>query len=127
MMQLAESPVFGPLVKSAALFRKVAQAQHITPDDVIASDEEIQAQEAAAQQAAQEPDPEMVLKEKELEVKLQIAQMNAEVQMVRISEQNDMSLEQVKAAMAKTQLVEDNKANIHMSELDYAEKEGKGI
>jgi hypothetical protein len=128
MMQLAESPVFGPLVKSAELFRKVAQAQHITPNDVIVSDEEIKAMEAQAAQQAEEPDPELLLKEKEIEVKLQIAKMNAQVEMARIASQTDSSMAQVESNMAKAQLTEDNKANIHMSELDYAKKnEGKGI
>ncbi len=128
MMQLAESPVFGPLVKSAELFRKVAQAQHITPNDVIVSDEEIKAMEAQAAEQAEEPDPELVLKEREIEVKLEIARMNAQVEMAKIAAQTDSSMAQVEANMAKAQLTEDNKANIHMSELDYAKKnEGKGI
>ena len=128
MMQLAESPVFGPLVKSAELFRKVAQAQHITPNDVIVSDEEIKAMEARQAQQQEEPDPEMVMKEKELQAKLQIAEMNARVEMARIAAQSDSSMAQVESNMAKAQLTEDNKANIHMSELDYAAKnEGKGI
>jgi hypothetical protein len=127
MMQLAESPVFGPLVKHAELFRKVAQAQHITPHDVIVSDEEIRAMEEAQAAQAEEPDPEMVMKEKEMQLKLQIAQMNAQVEMARIAAQSDSSMAQVEANMAKSQLTEDNKANIHMSEMDYAQKEGKGI
>jgi hypothetical protein len=128
MMQLAESPVFGPLVKSAELFRKVAQAQHITPNDVIVSDEEIKAMEAQAAEQAEEPDPELLLKEKEIEVKLEIARMNAQVEMAKIAAQTDSSMAQVESNMAKAQLTEDNKANIHMSELDYAKKnEGKGI
>jgi hypothetical protein len=127
MMQLAESPVFGPLTKHAALFRKVAQAQHITPDDVIVSDEEIQAMEQQQAQQAEEPDPEMLMREKELQVKLQIAEMNAKVQMMRLAEQQDVSMAQLEATLAKVQLVEDNKANMHMSEMDYAQREGKGI
>jgi hypothetical protein len=127
MMQLAESPVFGPLVKHAELFRKVAQAQHITPHDVIVSDEEIRAMEESQAAQAEEPDPEMVMKEKEMQLKLQIAQMNAQVEMARIAAQSDSSMAQVEANMAKSQLTEDNKANIHMSEMDYAKKEGKGI
>jgi hypothetical protein len=34
---------------------------------------------------------------------------------------------QLEATLAKVQLVEDNKANMHMSEMDYAQREGKGI
>ncbi len=127
MMQLAESPVFGPLVKHAELFRKVAQAQHITPNDVIVSDEEIKAMEEAQAQQAEEPPLEIQLKQMELQAKLQIAEMQAKVQMLQISSQGEASMSQLEAALAKTQLVEDNKANMHMSEMDYAAKEGKGI
>jgi len=127
MMQLAESPVFGPLVKHAELFRKVAQAQHITPNDVIVSDEEIRAMEEAQAAQAEEPPLEIQLKQMELQAKLQIAEMQAKVQMLQISAQGESSMSQLEATLAKTQLVEDNKANMHMSEMDYAAKEGKGI
>jgi hypothetical protein len=95
---------------------------------VIVSDEEIKAMEAQAAEQAEEPDPELLLKEREIEVKLEIARMNAQVEMAKIAAQTDSSMAQVEANMAKAQLTEDNKANIHMSELDYAKKnEGKGI
>jgi len=127
MMQLAESPVFGPLVKHAELFRKVAQAQHITPHDVIVSDEEIQAMEEAQAQQAEEPPLEIQLKQMDIQAKLQIAEMDAKIEMMKLEMQGQASMAQLEGKLAETQVKEDNKANMHMSEMDYASKEGKGI
>jgi hypothetical protein len=127
MMQLAESPVFGPLVKHAELFRKVAQAQHITPHDVIVSDEEIRAMEEAQSQEAEEPPLEIQLKQMDIQAKLQIAEMDAKIEMMKMEMQGQASMAQLEGKLAETQVKEDNKANMHMSEMDYAVREGKGI
>jgi hypothetical protein len=127
MMQLAESPVFGPLVKHAELFRKVAQAQHITPHDVIVSDEEIKAMEEAQAQQAEEPPLEIQLKQMDIQAKLQIAEMNAKIEMMKLEMHGQASMAQLEGKLTETQVKEDNKANMHMSEMDYAVREGKGI
>jgi hypothetical protein len=113
----AAHPVFGPMTKAPDLYRKVVQAHHIAADDVVLSDEDIaavqqQMQQAQAQGAApQGPDPLAVeqarhegkLKELqfERETKLQLAQIDREIQLIKLAEAGKLTLAQLETKLAE--------------------------
>ena len=54
MMAFSQQPAFEQITKHAELYRKVAQANHILPDEVIKTDEEIKAEQANNSEAQQQ-------------------------------------------------------------------------
>lgn len=52
--QLAQSPVFAPLIKIPDLLRKIVETLRLSTDEIIKTDDEIMQEQAAAQQLAQQ-------------------------------------------------------------------------
>jgi hypothetical protein len=113
----AAHPVFGPMTKAPDLYRKVVQAHHIAAADVVMSDEDIaaiqqQMQEMQAQGATpQGPDPLAVEQARhegklrelqfERETKLQLAQVDREIQLIKLAEAGKLTLAQLEAKLAE--------------------------
>jgi len=126
LLQIASSPVFMDITKIPALYRKAVQAQHLVADEIVKTDEEIEAEQKAMAEQSQgmhqqdDADVKIAIAQLDAQTKLQIAQMKAEA---------DLQIAQLKAEVdsGKTQLQEDNKANLFMAEKQIKETMGSGI
>jgi len=119
-MRIAESPKFGPITKEAALYRKAVQAQHLVADDIVMTDEEIKAK-------PQQPPIDALIAQAEAETRLKLESMSNETDItVAQIRSNDNSIK-VQVDAEKTQLQEDNKANLFMAEKQIKEQYGEGI
>lgn len=103
------SPILLNMTKVAALYRKLIQANMLSADEIVDTDDEIAA--AQAKQASQPPQPDPnVLKlqlqkeiaEMETQTQLQIAQMQRDTAMITLAEQKNMNLDKLKALFATT-------------------------
>lgn len=85
LIQIAQSPPLIPLTKLAALYRKLVETLRLSPEELVYSDDELQAQAQQQQQAAQQQgapaDPQAQLKQQGLAMKTQ--QVDAQVQLKR--------------------------------------------
>ena len=119
----AAHPVFGPMTKGAELFRKIVQAHHMSADDVVKTDEEIEAfmqqmQEAAAaqqQQPQQQAGPagadpgvlqaqhqaKMEQLNFERETKMLLAGVDREIQLIKLAEAGKITTAQLEAKLAE--------------------------
>ena len=151
-------PTFGPILapKAANMLRRVAESLRLTPDDVVPTDEEIQAQAAAA--AQQQPpmppqlqvaqiraDAEMKRAEaqaaadqNDMNVRLQLAeqdhaykiqalQLEREIEMLRLAATKELTLEQIKAKLAETTIKETSKKQLFSAEQELKMRTGSGI
>lgn len=118
-MQFSAHPVFGPMLKDREMLRMVFKAFMVPADQVMLSDQEIdtitlkaqamasamvQQQMAQQQQpqAGQDPDylkAELALREKEIDSKERIAQMNHESAMMQLAEKMNMNVDQLQAKL----------------------------
>lgn len=99
LMQLAFNfsahPVFGPLIKPAALLRKVIKSLSIAQDDVVKTDAEM-SQEAATkanQPQAQQPTPEQI----KADSAMQLAQFNRDTELAVMEARERISIRELQA------------------------------
>ena len=136
-MQLGGHPVYGPMMKNRDMLKKVFQAHMIPADEVLLTQDEIdaamaraaaQAQEQAAAEAGPTEDPaikmrELELKEIEIESRIEIENMKADnarqiailqyqTQMMKLAETSNMSLDKIEADMAKTRMQIESKERV---------------
>ena len=148
-MQLGGHPVYGPMLKNRDMLKKVFQAHMIPVDEVLLTQDEIDAamaraeaqmQAAAAAQAGSAEDPaikqrELDLKEAEIEAKIEIANMqadsarmvakyNRDTQMMIFAEKMNMSLDSIEASLAKEQMKIDHKERVVAAEAAITEQRG---
>jgi hypothetical protein len=146
LLQMAANPVFAPMLDPKRLFEKALRAQHVDPTDIMRTDEEIaQAQQQQAQN--QQPDPriqaaqlranadvereKMRVQEGQMtaQTKMNIAQMTEssrmqelqverEIAMLRLSADQNVSLDKIKAMLADTALRERTKKEITSATLE---------
>jgi len=133
-LQFSNHPVLGRYTKTVSLYRKLIQAHMIPANDVVKSDDEIAADEKAAQQNPPPPDPEMEKIKMQLQVAqlkantdIQVANMNRDTEMIKIAEKKNMSLEDIrgKLMIAKTQT--DSKERQVAGEMGLKKEMGSGI
>jgi hypothetical protein len=121
-----QDPELRQITKIQQLFRKVAQTQHIFPDDIIMNDEEIESLQSqqAEQQPEQQINEETLIKE---QTKLQIAELKAQtdIAVAQIRSGDNQAKIQTDAAVKK--LSEDNKANMFIAEKQIKEQFGSGL
>jgi len=148
-LQLAGHPVFDPMMKNRDMLKKVFQAHMIPVDEVLLTQEEIdaamaraeaQAQEAMAAQAPVADDPaikqrELDLKEAEIDSKVEIANMqadtarvvaqfNRDTQMMIFAEKMNMSLDEIEAKLATKRMEIDHKERVVAAEAAITEQRG---
>jgi len=70
LMITAQQPIFSELTKHAELYRKAVQAQHITPDDIVKTNEEIEAEKNKPNPQQQQQQQMFALQLKELQAKI---------------------------------------------------------
>lgn len=156
LLAAGANPVYGEFLDNKKLFEKALQAQHIDPAEVFKSDEEIeQAKEAAAQQqpptdprveAAQiraqtdiekvkaqnegdmaELQTRLMIKQADIAARREEVQMQREIEMLRLANAQNISLEQVKAQLAQTAIRERSKKELFAAEQRLKLVAGSGI
>lgn len=70
LMELAQQPFFSDLTKHAALYRKAVQAQHMNPDDIIKTDDEIESEQSQPSAEQQHQQRMMQLQQEDLQAKV---------------------------------------------------------
>lgn len=147
-IQLGAHPIYGPMLKQKGILRKLFQAHMIPTDDVMLTDDEIDAVLARAAAAAEQPpqgeDPELVnqlkqaeieLKREEINAKIQIANLDAgtrmkvaqlghETAMMALAEKMNMQADQLEAMLKKTRSEIDSKERIFAAETAMTERVG---
>jgi len=116
LLNIAATPAYSPLTKHASLYRKAVQSQHLVADDIVKTDDEIEAENRKPPQ----PPPEILIAQAEMELKLKIEQIKSET---------DIAVAQIRSntESQKSNLQEDNKANIFMAEAQLKRETGEGI
>jgi hypothetical protein len=141
MLALASNPTFAPLINAKKLYERVLKTQHLDPVDIMNTDDEIrQALEAA--QANQQPDPRVqaaqarakadedrtqaqvemnreVLSSKrdvamaDLQFRRENLQIEREIEMLKLSQKENISLEQIRASLAAVSIQTRAKQDMH--------------
>lgn len=124
MAQFSAHPVIGPMGKWADVFRKYAQAAHISADEIVKPDELIEREAAErARQAAQQAQaplapkgksPEELAQEKELktldaQTRLKVADLARETALIALAQQSNMKLADLKNKLQLKQIDVDHK------------------
>jgi len=155
LMQVATNPVFAPMINPKKLFEKALRAQHLDPNDIMRTDQEIQQMEQQAQQN-QKPDPRVQaaqiraqadvqraqaqsaadtaeiqtrqqMSDRDHQFRLAELQVMKEIEMLKLSTTQNISLEKIKAMLADTALRERTKAQMFAAEAQINERTGHGI
>jgi hypothetical protein len=157
LLAAGANPVYGVYLDTQKLFEKALQAQHIDPAEVLKSEDELEKlKEAAAQPQQAEQDPAMAVAQlrgeiemqkaqvqnqgdmAELQLRQQIAQqehdlrmtelaMTREIEMLKMSNQQNISLETIKAKLAETAIKERGKKELYAAEQNLKMTMGSGI
>jgi hypothetical protein len=155
LMQVATNPVFAPMIDPKKLFEKALRAQHLDPNDIMRTDQEIQDMQQQAQQH-QQPDPRVQAAQiraqadvqraqaqsaanaAEIQTRQQMAdqdhsarlaelQVMREIEMLKLSTTQNISLEKIKAMLADTALRERTKQQLFAAEAQINAQTGHGI
>ena len=137
-LNMGGHPIYGPMLRNRELLRKIFQAHMIPADEVMLTDEEIdavlaaaaaQAEAAAAQEAEAASDREKLALENqklELQVSLanqsnaskeRIAKLNYDAQMNKIAATLNMSVQELEAMLAAKEMDHGSKERIFASEV----------
>lgn len=157
LLAAGANPVYGPYLDTQKLFEKALQAQHIDPTEVLKSEDELEKiKEAASQPQQAEQDPALAVAElrgnielqkaqvqnqgdmAELQLRQQIAQqahdlkmaelqMNREIEMLKMANEQNLSLETIKAKLADTAIKERGKKELYAAEQNLKMTMGSGI
>ncbi len=110
LMQIAQSPAFGPLTDFPALYRKAIQAMDIPADEIVKDESQIAAEQQQQQQQGPPQDPMLQLKSQEAQMRMQIEQaklqfQQQDAQMTAQSKQMEMEMkaQQMQLDQAKMQ------------------------
>jgi len=157
LLAAGANPVYGIYLDTQKLFEKALQAQHIDPKEVFKSEEElekIKEQQKNPQQAA--PDPALAVAQlrgqiemekakaqnagdmAELQVRQSIAQqegelrmaemqLTREIEMLKMANTQNLTLEQIKAKLADTAMRERGKKELYAAEANLKMTTGQGI
>jgi hypothetical protein len=118
MFELATNPVFGVYVDPLKLFRKGLEMNHLTPDDVMRSPEEIAQKLKEASQQQQPPDPRVQAAQIQAQARLKEAQISTQGEQAYINSQAQIARDDHAATMGELQMKRE------LAILDYANKNG---
>lgn len=151
-------PTFGPILapKAPNMLRRIAESLRLSPDDVVPTDEDLQAQAAAAAQQQPPMPPQLQVAQiraeaektraeyqahadqtdmnvrlqlaaQDHEYKLQALQLQREIEMLRLAATKELTLEQIKAKLAETTIKETSKKQLFSAEQALKMQTGSGI
>lgn len=119
-IQLGSHPKYGPMLKDRNVLKKLFQSMMVPADEVLLTDEEIdaalaqgtaetQAAQAQAQAMQAEADAKTAMLEKDIAVanmesatRLQIAQINRETELIKLAQTGNMKLDELEAKLRMT-------------------------
>jgi hypothetical protein len=156
LLAAAANPVFSKFVDPKKIFKKAVQAQHVDPAEIMFTEAEIKANEEAAANAPQEQNPQLQVAQirtdgdlkkaelvqasdmKELELKLLMAredrefqremkEMTLNIEMVKLAQTKELTLDQIKAKLAESSMKERNKKELYNAEAQLRVTTGAGI
>lgn len=157
LLAAGANPVYGVYLDTEKLFKKALQAQHIDPAEVFKSDEEIERiKEMQKNPQQQQPDPRIAAAQiraqsdqmrvqaqnqgdmAELNTRLQLAKMSSdlrlqelamsrEIEMLKMANAQNLTLEQIKAKLADTAIRERGKKELFAAEQRLKLVAGSGI
>jgi hypothetical protein len=157
LLAAGANPVYGVYLDTQKLFEKALQAQHIDPKDVFKSEEElekIKEQQKNPQEAP--PDPAMAvaqlrgqiemekakaqnagdmaelqvrqgIAQQEGEIRMAEMQLTREIEMLKMANTQNLTLEQIKAKLADTAMRERGKKELYAAEANLKMTTGQGI
>lgn len=155
MLSLGTNPVYAPMLRVQKLFEKALRAQHIDPQEVMLTPDEIAAN---AQKMAenQQPDPRVQAAQVRAEADVQRTQaqsaadaaeiqfraemlridheariaelqLQREIKMLELSTKSNIALDQIKAQLAATGIKERARQDMQTAELQLKAQTGSGI
>ena len=157
LLAAGANPVYGQFLDTKKLFEKALQAQHIDPAEVFKSDEEIDKMlEAAAAGAQEQVDPRveaakiraetdiqkvkaqnegdmaelqtrLAIKQADIAARREEMQMQREIEMLRLANAQNITLEQIKAQLAQSAMKERGKRELFAAEQRLKLVSGSGI
>ena len=156
MLALATNPAFAPMIDAKKLFEKALQAQQIDPKDIMLTEEEEQrrAEQAAQQpppaapqieaakirsqamlQTAQmqsqadqvEMQTRMQLAEQDRAARIAELQLQREIEMLKLAQTKELTLEQIKAKLGDTAIKERSRKELFNAEAQLKLQTGQGI
>jgi hypothetical protein len=157
LLAAGANPVYGVYLDTQKLFEKALQAQHIDPKDVFKSEDElekIKEQQKNPQEAP--PDPAMAvaqlrgqiemekakaqnagdmaelqvrqgIAQQEGEIRMAEMQLTREIEMLKMANTQNLTLEQIKAKLADTAMRERGKKELYAAEANLKMTTGQGI
>ncbi len=155
MMALATNPAYASLINLKKLFERALKAQHIDPADIMNTEAEIKAAADRAAQN-QQPDPRLAAAQvraeadkdrtqaqvqmneisvrakheaamAEHQLRRETLQMEREIEMMKLANKENVSLEQIRANLAAVGIKERTKQDMQATEIKLAQTRGEGI
>lgn len=118
LMQFSGHPLLAKFLKKEGLpaLRRLVQTMMIPANELIKSDDEIADDEALAAEMPQQPNPEILkleaqmnLAEMEREAKLELAYINRETEMMKLASTMNLKLEEIEAMLQRTRMEHEHK------------------
>src|SRR5690606_30913361 len=146
-LHLGAHPVYGPMLRNRDLLRKLFQAHMIPADEVVLSDDEIDAilanaavqngEDEAAKAKAQieaekieqenrKLDMQAQIANMEASTKIEVARLNHETQMMKLAETLNVTLEKIEADLRKSREANASKERIAAAEFAVTSVVGPG-
>jgi hypothetical protein len=100
----AGHPILGPITKVANLYRKMVQAHMLQADEIVKTDDEIQADQDRAASQPPPPDPEteklktqQAIAQLEADTRVHVAEMQRDTAMIQLAEKKNLDLNKIRA------------------------------
>lgn len=116
LFNMAESPTFGIFVDPEKLFKKGLEMNHLTPDDVMRTEAEIQQKQTELAQQKAPPDPRVQAATIAANARVQEAQISTQGEQAYIATQQQIARDDHAATMAELEMKRE------LAILDYANK-----
>lgn len=140
MLNITNNPTYGPMMKLSRLLRKSVQSMHLSPDELVLSEEEIEQQMAAAAEN-QGPDPVMAKieaelqmnrerieqRDREVEAQMVMKDIEREIAMMKLSADQNVSLQEIDAALRRAMMENKVKRQNAVDEMMLKAQRGEGI
>ena len=156
LLALGSNPVYAPMIDPKKLFEKALQAQHVQPQDIMLSEEEIerrkqemqanpppmapqvQAAQIRAQAEMQRAESQSQADQVEMQTRMQLAQQDAamkreelllqrDIEMLRLAATKELTLEQIKAKLADSAMRIRSDKELFNAEANLKLQTGQGI
>lgn len=127
LANMTAHPAIGPLLKAAPILRKLVQSMMIPADEVVITDEELK--EKIAQETDSEPQqpPEMMVKQMDIEGRMQIAKIEQETALMIHADKMNISIEDLKTKLELASMVNASKERMFTAEVGVKSRFGDGI